>query len=94
MRTTLTLDADVAEKLKEEEHRTRQTFKAIVNEALRAGLALRQKPAPRQPRFQVRAHHCGFKPGIDLARLNQIYDQLEAEELADKARAPVRPTTR
>jgi hypothetical protein len=36
------------------------------------------------PRFKVRAHAFGFKPGIDLDRLNQLVDELEAAELSRK----------
>jgi hypothetical protein len=53
MRTTLTLDPDVARLLREEAHRQRRPFKDVVNEAIRRGLA----PAPnaRRPgRFRAR----------------------------------------
>ena len=39
MRTTLTLDEQIAKALKEVAHRTGKPFKQVVNEALRAGLA-------------------------------------------------------
>lgn len=58
-------------------------MKAVVNEALRAGFGLapsREKPPP----FEVRPHSFGFKPGIDLDRMNQLADELEAEESARK----------
>lgn len=79
LRTTLTLDRDVAEGLKREMRRTRRGLKATVNDLLRRGLGLAKKPA-RPPRFQVEPHAFGFKPGIDLDRINQLVDELEAEE--------------
>ena len=81
MRTTLTLEPDVARRLEQEIRRTGRGMKAVVNEALRSGLGLserREKP----PRFEVRPHSFGFKPGVDLDRLNQLLDELEAEEAA------------
>lgn len=81
MRTTLTLDADVASRLEQEMRRTGRGLKATVNEALRRGLGTAGK-TPRQPKFEVRPHAFGFRPGIDLDRLNQLADELEAEEVA------------
>jgi len=83
MRTTLTLDPDVAEQLRQRVRRTGQGFKAIVNEALRLGLGMAGKPAS-PPRFKVRPHSFGFKPGIDLDRVNQLVDELEAVEVSRK----------
>lgn len=83
MRTTLTLEPDVAKRLRMEMRRTGKSLKAAVNEALRLGLGLGGK-APKVPRFQVETHAFGFKPGVDLDRLNQLVDELEAEEGARK----------
>ena len=81
MRTTLTLDGDVAERLRKEMRRTGKGLKAVVNEALRLGLQLGGKPV-RAKRFQVRAHAFGFTPGVDLDRVNQLVDELDADERA------------
>ena len=83
MRTTLTLEADVAQRIQREIRRTGKGMKEVVNESLRSGLGLaerREKPPP----FKVRPHSFGFKPGIDLNRLNQLVDELEAEAAAEK----------
>lgn len=88
MRTTLTLEPDVAKLLKEEQHRTRRSFKEVVNQALRRGLTREEKPASRRSRFKVRARHCGFRPGVDLDRLNQLVDELEVEDLAAESSTP------
>jgi hypothetical protein len=85
MRTTLTLDADVAERLKREVRRTGKGLKAVVNEALRQGLGLAGKKE-RRPRFVVLPHSFGFKPGTDLDRLNQLADELEVAEATRKLR--------
>ncbi len=85
MRTTLTLEPDVARRLETEMRRSGKTLKATVNEALRLGLELRGKPA-KVPRFEVQPHAFGFKPGVDLDRLNQLVDELEAEDAAKNLR--------
>ena len=79
MRTTLTLDRDVADSLKKAMRRTGQGLKATINDALRRGLRIAGKPL-RSPHFEVRPHAFGVKPGIDLDRINQLVDELEAEE--------------
>ena len=71
----------MAKRLRMEMRRTGKSLKAAVNEALRLGLGGK---APKVPRFQVEAHAFGFKPGVDLDRLNQLVDELEAEEGARK----------
>jgi hypothetical protein len=85
MRTTLTLDRDVAERLAREMRRSGRSLKATVNEALRRGLALAVRSA-RPPRFQVTPHGFGVRPGIDLDRMNQLTDELEAAAAAPRLR--------
>ena len=82
MRTTLTLEPDVALKLKKKMADEKLTLKDAVNRTLRAGL---EAPQPgKRARFKVAPHSFEFKPGIDLDKLNQLADQLEVEEFARK----------
>jgi hypothetical protein len=81
VRTTVTLDADIAAKIKELAHRRRASFKATLNEVLRRGLAGERRPSA-SPRFVVEPHAGGFRPGLDLDKLNQLEGQLEAEDFA------------
>lgn len=84
VRTTLTLDPDVARSLEKEMRRTGKGLKAVINDALRQGLrAAGLPPAPK--RFEVVARDLGVRPGIDLDRINQLVDELDAEETARKA---------
>ena len=78
MRTTLTLDDDIAASLKEQARLLDKPFRQVVNDALRRGMA----PTPREdrPRFRVRPHHGGFAPGIDPLRLNQLNDELQTDD--------------
>ncbi|MBI3680441.1 MAG: hypothetical protein HY235_08595 [Acidobacteria bacterium] len=82
MRTTLTLEPDVAVELKKFMAKQNLTLKGAVNQALRAGLKYKSKAAKYRHRVQPWA--CNFKPGIDLDKLNQLVDELEAEEFAKK----------
>jgi hypothetical protein len=85
VRTTLTLERDVAERLKQEMRRTGKGLKATLNEALRRGLQMSGARAPRR-RFGVEPHAFGVKPGIDLNRINQLVDELDVEETVRKLR--------
>ena len=78
MRTTLTLDDDLAEALKAQARRTDQPFKKVVNATLRRGLSPVLPEA--RPDYRVRPHHSGFRPGVDPMRLNQFSDWLETAD--------------
>jgi hypothetical protein len=85
MRTTLTLDPDVARLLEEEAHRQRKTFKQVVNEAIRRGLA----PAPTAKQvkaFRVKPHRTRMRPGIDAASFNKLADELEDDAVVARLR--------
>jgi Arc/MetJ family transcription regulator len=84
MRTTITLDDEVAETLKKLAGKSGKSFKEVVNETLRLGLATGRAPA-RRGRFRIRAKACGFRPGIDPLRLNQLIDEMELEEVSAEA---------
>lgn len=91
MRTRVTLEDDVAERLDQEIRRSGREMKAVVNEALRAAFGL--APSWEPPPFEVRPHAFGFKPGIDLDRLNQRAEDLEADETARKPTPRSSPTS-
>ena len=81
MRTTLTLDDDVADSLKERARLLDVSFKQVVNDTLRRGLS----PAGNDttsPKYRVLPNHSGLVPGVDPLKLNQLNDQIEAETFA------------
>jgi hypothetical protein len=86
MRTTLTLDPDVAKLIEEEAHRQRKPIKAVVNEALRRGLTAPGVGRGRK-RFRVHPHETTLRPGIDAGSFNRLADELEDEALVDEMRA-------
>jgi hypothetical protein len=77
MRTTLTIDEDVAAKLKAEARRSGKAFRDVVNEALRAGLAATRKPRSQHP-FKVAARDLGsLKPGLRLDSVANLLEEIE-----------------
>lgn len=80
MRTTLTLEPEIAERLRQEASLGKRSFKQIVNEALARGLDL--KPRPVRKPYRVQPHASEFLPGVDPGKLNQLVDELEASEFA------------
>jgi hypothetical protein len=80
MRTTLTLDPDVAAKLKVRTAEQGATFKRVVNETLRRGL--KASPAKASPKFRVKARSLGLRAGVDPYKLNQLADELETQAWA------------
>jgi len=83
MRTTVTLDRDVAAQLQGLAHRRRKPFKVILNETIRKGLGHWDKPSAVEL-FRVRARNCHLRPGLDDRRFNQLADELEAEAAGRK----------
>jgi len=79
MRTTLTLDDDVAQKLKRVAHQRKVPFKQLVNDLLRRGLAAQQS-LPQGRRYRVRTFASPFRPGVDPRRLNQLVDELDVAD--------------
>lgn len=77
MRTTLTLDDDVAAKLKAEARRSGRAFRDVVNDALRLGLSIRRTAAPNKP-FKVVARDLGsLRPGRNLDNIAHLLEQVE-----------------
>ena len=77
MRTTLTLDDDVAAKLKAESRRAGRPFREIVNETLRRGLVSRRATA-RQQAFTITARDLGdLRPGLSLDNVAELIEQVE-----------------
>lgn len=92
MRTTLTIDDDLAALLRKRARQLGISFKEVVNRSIRTGLGEAARPR-RGPIPKTIPHSFGFRPGIDLDKLNQLADELEAEAVVaswDKPRDPAR----
>jgi hypothetical protein len=77
MRTTVTLDPDVERMVKEKARKTRQSFKQVLNNAIRQ--ALREEAVPAGKAFDVKSRPMRLRTGIDPARLSEIGDDLEVD---------------
>lgn len=76
MRTTLTLDEDVAARLRAESRRSGRSFKETVNEALRLGLS-RRRPAVPGPPFRVKARPMSLRAGLSLDCTSALLEEIE-----------------
>lgn len=81
MRTTLTVDDELGERLTQLARETGQPFKAVVNEALRRGLG---ELAPATDTFDYQAHAGRMLPGIDPRGFNQLAGELDDEQFLAK----------
>lgn len=83
MRTTLTLDPDVARLVDDAVHSERRSMKEVVNDALRRALA---RPVERREPYRLVPHESTVRPGFDLTGFNRLADEMEDERIIDNAR--------
>ena len=76
MRTTLTLDDDVAAKLKRLTRQRGKPFRQVVNDVLREGLTA-ASPVPSTP-FKMQARSLGrVRPGLNFDCVWQLLEEIE-----------------
>ena len=85
VRTTLTLDPDVAKLIEDAAAEQRKPIKQVVNEALRRGL-LPRDPNRTPKRYRVKPHRTSLLPGIDPESFNKLTDELEDDAVAARMR--------
>lgn len=83
MRTTLTIDDDLVQEMKQRAHEMGSPFKDVVNQALRAGLKDMDRPKKARP-YRCRAYALGYPPMADLDRALDLAERIENEEIARK----------
>jgi Ribbon-helix-helix protein, copG family len=76
VRTTLTLDDDVAAKLEAEARRTGASFKQVVNDCLRLGFSLRRELKKQAP-FVVHARALELRAGLTYEDIGELLEQVE-----------------
>lgn len=79
MRTTLTLDEDVAQRTKKLAAKLKKPFKAVLNEALRKGLDQVEKPQKRKS-YRTIPHEMGLREGLRLDNIQDLLAQVEGED--------------
>ena len=86
MRTTLTIDDDVAAQIEALRKRQGLSLRQAVDLLLRDGLRT-EATKPKARPFRTRTVALGLRPGFDPAKLNQLADELESEAVARKLAA-------
>jgi hypothetical protein len=79
MRTTLTLDDDVAARLKAAVRTQRRPFKVLVNEALRGGLDAIERPAPVRQPFKTTGFNLGPSLVGSLDNVEEVLARADGE---------------
>jgi hypothetical protein len=75
VRTTLSLDEDVAKLLRREIRRSGASLKAAVNHFLRLGLMVSRKPDRKQ--FSVHPRALGLPPGLSYDNVEDLIEAIE-----------------
>ena len=78
MRTTLTLDEDVAQRTKEIALKLKKPFKVILNEALRKGLVEVEKPM-KYRKYRTNPHEMGLRDEFSIDNIQDLISQVEGE---------------
>ena len=77
MRTTLTLDDDVATKLRAEAQRAGRPIRDVVNDTLRRGLASRRVTSP-QLNFKIEPRDLSdLRAGLSLDNVAEVTEHIE-----------------
>jgi hypothetical protein len=78
MRTTLTLDDDVAFGIKKAQHEDpSRSFKQIVNDLLRTGLRSKTAKVSSKRPFKVEPLNLGLREDLNFDNIEELLDQLE-----------------
>jgi len=78
MRTTITIDDDLARRLQDEMRARGTNFRQTLQNVLARGLESKPR-AVKDEAFRVQARPMGLKAGIDPARLQDFDNDLEVE---------------
>lgn len=82
MRTTVTLDPDLAAKLRSFARERGVSFKEALNSSLRRGLALGAASSKRP--YRLASRRLGLRPGVDLEHALRLAGELEDAETVRK----------
>lgn len=78
MRTTLTIEDDVAFGLKQiQQLEPRKPFKTIINEILRKGLNAGNGTKSKKARFKIKAFDIGLRKDLNFDNIEEVLDILD-----------------
>ena len=78
IRTTVTLDDDVVERIKRESRTRGLSFRETLNELLRLALVT-QASQPKRGDFQIKAVHAGYRPGLNHDSIEALLEYGEGD---------------
>ena len=79
MRTTLSIEDELAESIERLRAREKLSLREAVNRLLRAGLQAVETKSAAKP-YRAQTFNMGVSPGIDPSRFNQLLDELDVED--------------
>ena len=75
----MTLDEDVAQRIKNLAAKLKKPFKVVLNETLRKGLDQVEKPQKRR-NYQTIPHEMGLREGLSIDNIQELLAQVESED--------------
>jgi hypothetical protein len=78
VRTTVTLDDDLAQALRQLAYERRQPLRRVVNDAIRRGLQESSASSGRDAPFEQQTDGASFRPGVDPLNLDRLVDDTES----------------
>ena len=79
MRTTIDINDATLKELRQRAESSGASFREMVETVLKLGLAQLSRPSKNR-RVRLKTHALGLKAGFQGQSLNQMYDQMEAEQ--------------
>jgi hypothetical protein len=76
IRTTVTLDEDVVERVKQQSRARGKSFRETLNELLRTALVATETQ-PRRRKLDLVPHHGGYYPGLNYDCTEALLEYLE-----------------
>ena len=86
MRTTLTIEPDIAIEIEKRRQAPGASMKRVINGLLRKGLRAEAETPPPSP-YRSETFDLHFRAGIDPLKLNQLVDELEVDAFVEKEAA-------
>ena len=78
IRTTVTLDEDVLERVRQESRSRGASFRETLNDLLRSALVKGSAPTERRG-FRVKPTHMGYRPGLNYDDVESLLGYAEGE---------------
>ena len=83
MRTTVTIESDVAIEIEKRRQAPGTSMKRVINGLLRKGLRAEAETPPPAP-YRSETFDLHFRAGIDPLKLNQLVDELDVDAFLEK----------